>query len=83
MMRRDERIVKNELSLMKIAVGFICLCILISCKDLFDANQVQMVTEPSAFKEFKLPPREVVYGPYSMITADSNAIIAWEEKKYR
>ena len=66
---------------MRVAVGLMCLGILSGCQDLFDANQVQVVTDPSSLNEFTLPPREVVYGPYSMVTADRTSIVAWEEKE--
>ncbi len=61
------------------ALGLFHLCLLSGCQDLKDANQVQVVADPSSFKAFHLRPAEVVYGPYAMVAADRTAIIAWEE----
>lgn len=63
-------------------LGLLCPCVLSGCQDLFDANQVQVVKDASEFKAFSLPAGEVAYGPYSMITADRTAIVAWEEKEW-
>lgn len=66
----------------RIVLGLVCPLLLPACQDVFDANQVQVVSDPYSFREFSLPSREIVYGPYSMVTADGTAIIAWEEKKW-
>ena len=81
-MNRRSRFVEDWSSLVRIMTGLIFLSVLLCCQGLFDESQVQVVTEPSAFKEFPLPPREVVYGPYSMLTADATTMIAWEEKEW-
>ncbi len=67
---------------MRVAVGLMCLGMLSGCQDVFDANRVQMVTDPSSFKNFILPPTNVVYGPYAMLPADGTGIVAWEEKEW-
>jgi len=82
-MKECGRFACEGLLLTRIMIGFLCLCVVSACQDVFDANQVQVVTEPSAFKAFPLPPREVVYGPYSMITPENTCIIAWEEQEWR
>lgn len=82
-MFRRARFVEGRLSLVRIIFGVLCLCALLACQDIFDANQVQVVTEPSAFKAFPLPRRDVIYGPYSMIAPEDTCIIAWEEQEGR
>ena len=81
-MNRRSRFVEDRSAVVRIMTGLIFLSVLLCCQGLFDESQVQVVTEPSAFKAFPLPPREVLYGPYSMLTADETAIIAWEEKEW-
>ena len=68
------------MSFVGMALGILCLCVPLACQDTFDANQVQVVTEPSAFQSFPLPPCNIAYGPYAMITPDKTCIIAWEEQ---
>ena len=82
-MVRRSWFVEGRLSVVRIILGVLCLCAPLACQDVFDANQVQVVTEPSAIKAFPLPPRKVVYGPYSMITSNETYIIAWEEQECR
>lgn len=80
-MKKPGHFLKDKWIVVLIVLGLLCPCVLSGCHDLFDANQVQVVKDTSEFKAFSLPAGEVAYGPYSMITADRAAIIAWEEKE--
>ena len=81
-MKKLSRILDDKRLLVSITLGLLYLFVFSGCQDLFDANQVQVAVDPSLFEEFKLPPAEVAYGPYSMVTADRTAIVAWEEKEW-
>ncbi len=72
----------NKWLFARMMLSLLCLCMLSGCQDIFDAHQVQVVTETSALETFQLPPGEIVYGPYAMVTADRTAIVAWEEKEW-
>ena len=79
-MKKRDRICDQKRLHLGVALGLLHLCLLSGCQDLIDANQIQVVADPSLFESFTLRPAEVVYGPYAMVTADQTAIVAWEEE---
>ena len=46
-----------------------------------DDEQVQVVLDMDEFTSFVFPPRNVIYGPYTLNVTSGSSIISWEERK--
>jgi len=61
-------------------IGTLFFSAFVGCNLYPDEDQVQVVTDVNEFESFPFPPRDVIYGPYSLKVTTDSAIIAWEER---
>ncbi|MDY6862847.1 MAG: metallophosphoesterase [Thermodesulfobacteriota bacterium] len=74
---------RNLRIFIRLIICFFSLIGFSSCDPYSDEAQVQIVTGADLFKPFLSPPREIVYGPYSLKVTPDTAVIAWEEMRGR
>ena len=63
-----------------VVIGTFFFSTFLGCNLYPDEDQVQVVTDVNEFESFPFPPRDIIYGPYSLKVTTDSAIIAWEEK---